>query len=40
LRYVLPYYVREDKDDCVYLVRDEDLTRAVESIADLFHKAL
>jgi len=40
LRYVLPYYVREDKNDCVYLVRDEDLTRAVESIADLFHKAL
>ena len=40
LRYVFPNYVREDKDDYVYLVRDEDLTRAAESIADLFHKAV
>jgi len=40
LRYVLPYYVREDKDDYVYLVRDEDLARAAESIADLFHKVV
>jgi hypothetical protein len=40
LRYILPYYVREDKDDYFYLVRDEDLTRAAESIADLFHKVV
>ena len=40
LRYIFPYYVREDKDDYLYLVRDEDLTRAAESIADLFHKAV
>jgi hypothetical protein len=38
LRCVLPYYVREDKDDYFYLMRDEDLTRAAESIADLFYK--
>ena len=40
LRCVFPNYVREDKDDYVYLVRDEDLTRAAESIADLFHKVV
>jgi len=40
LRYILPYYVREDKDDCFYLVRDEDITRAAESLADLFHKVM
>src|SRR4029453_10010087 len=38
--YILPYYVREDKDDYFYLLRDEDLTRAAESIADLFHKVV
>jgi hypothetical protein len=40
LRYILPYYVREDKDDCFYLVRDEDITRAAENLADLFHKVM
>jgi hypothetical protein len=40
LRYVLPSYMREDKDDTFYLVRDEDLTRAAESIADLLNKAI
>ena len=40
LRYILPHYVREDKDDYFYLVRDEDITRAAESLADLFHKVM
>jgi hypothetical protein len=40
LRYVFKCYVHEDKNDSFYLVRDEDLARAAESIADLFDKAV
>ena len=36
LRHIFPYYESEDKDDYFYLVRDEDIKQAVESIADLF----
>jgi hypothetical protein len=40
LRYVFKYYVHEDRNDSFYLVRDEDLTRAADSIADLFDKTV
>ena len=40
LRYVFKYYVHADRNDSFYLVRDEDLTRAADSIADLFDKAV
>ena len=36
LRALFPYYTSPGKDDTFYMVRDADLTRAAESIADLW----
>ena len=40
LRSLFPSYRHEEQEDSVYLVREEDLTRAAVSIADLFSKGL
>ena len=36
LRSLFPYYKSTEKDDAFYMVRDADLTRAAESIADFW----
>jgi hypothetical protein len=36
LRALFPYYTSPGKDDTFYMVRDADLTRAAESIADFW----
>ena len=38
LRYAFPYFESDDKDDWFYLVREQDLDRAVESILALFEE--
>ena len=34
LRALFPYYTSPGKEDALYIVRDADLTRAAESLAD------